>query len=301
MDTGEWPQEIVVKPMEQILVIPNNTCSSKPTNSIERKVRPQKDQVLNCPRCNSTNTKFCYYNNYSLSQPRYFCKTCRRYWTAGGSLRSIPVGGGSRKNKRSSTTSSYASTSSKKSVHDDDLVVTPHIDLSHHQPNSQNPNMKFHEGHDLKLGFPSAQDFKTITDLIQVPNFDNPNNKENLPSSSSTNSSQLSALELLTGMTSSSRGFNSFIPMPPIGDPRFSIPELKPSLNFYLGSSGFGSLQSHMQESSGGLLFPFEDLNLKQGPTTTSTATENVDQNKDQNHAAESTGYWNGVLGGGTW
>ncbi|KAJ4966430.1 hypothetical protein NE237_018279 [Protea cynaroides] len=55
----------------------------------------------NCPRCASPNTKFCYYNNYSLSQPRYFCKGCRRYWTKGGSLRNVPVGGGCRKNRRS--------------------------------------------------------------------------------------------------------------------------------------------------------------------------------------------------------
>ncbi|GFP97815.1 dof zinc finger protein dof3.5 [Phtheirospermum japonicum] len=54
----------------------------------------------NCPRCASTNTKFCYYNNYSLSQPRYFCKGCRRYWTKGGSLRNVPVGGGCRKSRR---------------------------------------------------------------------------------------------------------------------------------------------------------------------------------------------------------
>ncbi|KAG6405411.1 hypothetical protein SASPL_133000 [Salvia splendens] len=37
-------------------------------------------------------------------KPRYFCKTCRRYWTEGGSLRNIPVGGGSRKNKPSIST-----------------------------------------------------------------------------------------------------------------------------------------------------------------------------------------------------
>ncbi|KAL1533512.1 dof zinc finger protein DOF3.5-like [Salvia divinorum] len=54
----------------------------------------------NCPRCASVNTKFCYYNNYSLSQPRYFCKACRRYWTKGGSLRNVPVGGGCRKTRR---------------------------------------------------------------------------------------------------------------------------------------------------------------------------------------------------------
>ncbi|KAK9126938.1 hypothetical protein Scep_015784 [Stephania cephalantha] len=62
---------------------------------------PQPESALKCPRCDSTNTKFCYFNNYSLSQPRHFCKTCRRYWTRGGALRNVPVGGGCRRNKRS--------------------------------------------------------------------------------------------------------------------------------------------------------------------------------------------------------
>ncbi|KAL4274972.1 hypothetical protein AHAS_Ahas20G0060600 [Arachis hypogaea] len=31
-----------------------------------------------------------------LSSPRYFCKACKRYWTIGGTLRNVPVGGGSR-------------------------------------------------------------------------------------------------------------------------------------------------------------------------------------------------------------
>ncbi|KAL5222485.1 hypothetical protein ABZP36_027198 [Zizania latifolia] len=52
---------------------------------------------LPCPRCESTHTKFCYYNNYNLAQPRHFCKGCRRYWTRGGALRNVPVGGGTRK------------------------------------------------------------------------------------------------------------------------------------------------------------------------------------------------------------
>ncbi|XP_009348087.2 dof zinc finger protein DOF2.4-like [Pyrus x bretschneideri] len=62
---------------------------------------------LRCPRCESSNTKFCYYNNYNLTQPRHFCKTCRRYWTKGGALRNVPIGGGYRKNK--SVTGSTAS------------------------------------------------------------------------------------------------------------------------------------------------------------------------------------------------
>ncbi|KAK1619266.1 hypothetical protein QYE76_024783 [Lolium multiflorum] len=76
----------------------------------DRRLRPQHDQPLKCPRCDSAHTKFCYYNNYSLSQPRYFCKTCRRYWTKGGSLRNVPVGGGCRKNKRASASKKSSAT-----------------------------------------------------------------------------------------------------------------------------------------------------------------------------------------------
>ncbi|WOL12103.1 hypothetical protein Cni_G20868 [Canna indica] len=65
----------------------------------------QQFQPVKCPRCDSTNTKFCYYNNYNLSQPRHFCKSCRRYWTKGGVLRNVPVGGGCRKSKRPSSSS----------------------------------------------------------------------------------------------------------------------------------------------------------------------------------------------------
>ncbi|XP_020225347.1 dof zinc finger protein DOF3.5 [Cajanus cajan] len=91
----------------------------------------------NCPRCGSSNTKFCYYNNYSLTQPRYFCKGCRRYWTRGGSLRNVPIGGGCRKSRRGK----YSKTSRQVNnsvVHSDDFgrasssVVCdgPNIDLA---------------------------------------------------------------------------------------------------------------------------------------------------------------------------
>ncbi|URD82810.1 Zinc finger protein [Musa troglodytarum] len=43
---------------------------------------PQPEPGLKCPRCDSTNTKFCYFNNYSLSQPRHFCKTWGTSWVA---------------------------------------------------------------------------------------------------------------------------------------------------------------------------------------------------------------------------
>ncbi|CAN4100489.1 unnamed protein product [Withania somnifera] len=92
MDSANWLQDTIHEETEFY-------SSSSPSGShifscsrplIERKLRPQHDLPLKCPRCDSTHTKFCYYNNYSLSQPRYFCKSCRRYWTKGGTLRNIP-------------------------------------------------------------------------------------------------------------------------------------------------------------------------------------------------------------------
>ncbi|XWS20175.1 hypothetical protein CRYUN_Cryun31cG0077500 [Craigia yunnanensis] len=76
---------------------------------------PEQEQ-LKCPRCDSTNTKFCYYNNYNLSQPRHFCKNCRRYWTKGGALRNIPIGGGTRKSTKRSSSSSSSSNNPKRQL-----------------------------------------------------------------------------------------------------------------------------------------------------------------------------------------
>ncbi|KAK8580680.1 hypothetical protein V6N13_143745 [Hibiscus sabdariffa] len=80
--------------------------------------RQQQSEPLKCPRCDSTNTKFCYYNNYNKSQPRHFCKACKRHWTKGGTLRNVPVGGG-HKNKRlktSNTNTASGATASKTSI-----------------------------------------------------------------------------------------------------------------------------------------------------------------------------------------
>ncbi|KAK4358768.1 hypothetical protein RND71_020997 [Anisodus tanguticus] len=88
-------QEMSSQTLESMLV-----CTK---SEQEKKPRPAEQQAQKCPRCDSANTKFCYYNNYSLSQPRYFCKSCRRYWTKGGTLRNVPVGGGCRKKQKSSS------------------------------------------------------------------------------------------------------------------------------------------------------------------------------------------------------
>ncbi|CAD6212575.1 unnamed protein product [Miscanthus lutarioriparius] len=72
----------------------------KPGDAASQREKLKKpDKVLPCPRCNSMDTKFCYFNNYNVNQPRHFCKNCQRYWTAGGAMRNVPVGAGRRKNK----------------------------------------------------------------------------------------------------------------------------------------------------------------------------------------------------------
>ncbi|GJW68334.1 zinc finger, Dof-type containing protein [Tanacetum coccineum] len=76
-----------------------------------------------CPRCSSSKTKFCYYNNYSVSQPRYFCKDCRRYWTHGGAIRNIPNNGTNR--KRARVPSASSSSQSPKSAALQGSVVPP--------------------------------------------------------------------------------------------------------------------------------------------------------------------------------
>ncbi|XP_068657606.1 dof zinc finger protein DOF1.6-like [Aristolochia californica] len=90
---------------EENAIIKEKEMEEQPRRAMAGMVRPAGEgrdgEKEKCPRCNSMETKFCYYNNYSLSQPRYYCKTCRRYWTKGGTLRNVPVGGGCRKGKRS--------------------------------------------------------------------------------------------------------------------------------------------------------------------------------------------------------
>ncbi|XP_057778599.1 dof zinc finger protein DOF3.7-like isoform X2 [Salvia miltiorrhiza] len=246
-----------------------NACSSKP--STERKVRPQKDQAINCPRCHSTNTKFCYYNNYSLTQPRYFCKTCRRYWTEGGTLRNVPVGGGSRKNKRSSSSSS---------------IITPHKLPDLNPPfSSQNPNPKIHDqaGQDLNLGF--QPDYTHFLDT------------SNANTSSSTTTTPLSPLNFFTNGGIAARGFfplhdqNSAI----FASAGFPFQECKPpqlSFPVAVGGSRTESSYNVPQENNaniGSLMF-----------TLGAARRNSSDQDQDKGHE-NSNGFWNGMLGGASW
>ncbi|GAB2296147.1 hypothetical protein Dimus_030280 [Dionaea muscipula] len=306
MDTVQWQQETVMKPMEDMVTNHTATFSSskKPTStSLERRVRPQKDQALNCPRCNSTNTKFCYYNNYSLTQPRYFCKTCRRYWTQGGTLRNIPVGGGSRKNKRSSSSSSFSASSGGNST----KISLP--DLAPSNSSSQ-PSIAL-DGQDLNLSFPPNPDFRGLCEFIHLPNIENPLKLGQITTNSTTSgaiSTNISALELLTGLTSSRTLMSSFMSMPtsdqnPVFSSGFGLQgDFKPSHGFnHAGiGSGYGNVNLHgVQESTGNgkVLFPlFEDL--KQ--VSASTSDQDNDQSREQR--GDSSGYWSGMLGGaGSW
>ncbi|GAB4860763.1 hypothetical protein Ancab_035926 [Ancistrocladus abbreviatus] len=82
---------------------PKDEKDSGETKNSQEKTLKKPDKILPCPRCNSMDTKFCYYNNYNVNQPRHFCKSCQRYWTAGGAMRNVPVGAGRRKNKNSAS------------------------------------------------------------------------------------------------------------------------------------------------------------------------------------------------------
>ncbi|RYR02708.1 hypothetical protein Ahy_B06g081511 isoform B [Arachis hypogaea] len=274
----------------------NSSCTARPV--LEKKARPQEQ--LNCPRCNSTNTKFCYYNNYSLTQPRYFCKTCRRYWTEGGSLRNVPVGGGSRKNKKIISSSASSSSSSLSSS------SAPKVpDLNPPSLAAQNPNNKMMQGggHDLNLAFPAMENFHhhALSAYVEIPKLETGGGGGGGDGSSSTAAaapSSLSAIELLrsSGMAAPRGGLNN-IPyvhsslMPnsnalyPSG---FPMQEIKPSLGFSLvdglGSNG-GQVENNDNHNNGRLLFPFG---------------VELDQNNKQQAGNNSTGYWTGIIGEGS-
>ncbi|KAK4370891.1 hypothetical protein RND71_010366 [Anisodus tanguticus] len=86
---------------EDSQAVKSSETESEPINATnsEQNNLKKPNKILPCPRCNSSDTKFCYYNNNNVNQPRHFCRSCQRYWTAGGTMRNLPVGAGLRKNK----------------------------------------------------------------------------------------------------------------------------------------------------------------------------------------------------------
>ncbi|XP_047958629.1 dof zinc finger protein DOF3.1-like [Salvia hispanica] len=105
------------KPSSQIFNFPSkNPIFFNNQKKMQQQPQFPEQEQLKCPRCDSHNTKFCYYNNYNLSQPRHFCRSCKRYWTKGGTLRNIPVGGGSRKTSKRSSSETSSATSKRPAV-----------------------------------------------------------------------------------------------------------------------------------------------------------------------------------------
>ncbi|KAL6583804.1 hypothetical protein OROMI_003093 [Orobanche minor] len=172
MDSSDWLQGPIIPDDNTELLMDSSPITtpngheeilacSRPL--IERRLRPQHEQAPKCPRCDSTHTKFCYYNNYSLSQPRYFCKTCRRYWTKGGTLRNIPVGGGCRKNKKVSSNSKKPSPSPSTSGPDQFNLHRPSpsssliLDRNHNKSDQTTSGLS-----GLHLGFPDQLQFSSI-------------------------------------------------------------------------------------------------------------------------------------------
>ncbi|KAE8673527.1 Dof zinc finger protein DOF1.7 [Hibiscus syriacus] len=93
----------------------------------DRRLRQHHHQALKCPRCDSLNTKFCYYNNYNLSQPRHFCKGCRRYWTkdaTAAAASAMPHPGQQQHRDQAKANSHSSSESSSLTVTNSNVAVT---------------------------------------------------------------------------------------------------------------------------------------------------------------------------------
>ncbi|KAG9158193.1 hypothetical protein Leryth_000342 [Lithospermum erythrorhizon] len=135
----------------------------------EKKARPPSEQAQKCPRCDSTNTKFCYYNNYSLSQPRYFCKSCRRYWTKGGTLRNVPVGGGCRKNKRSSSSSKRTQESQPSLISHNSNVTSLAPPLSYDSSDLTFAFARLQKQNSGQMGFDDDNEFSMMGNIGNIP------------------------------------------------------------------------------------------------------------------------------------
>ncbi|XP_010686204.2 dof zinc finger protein DOF1.5 [Beta vulgaris subsp. vulgaris] len=91
--------QTIVLQVKQEEVDKNYDDQENNNNNNNNDLNKRPDKIIPCPRCKSMETKFCYFNNYNVNQPRHFCKGCQRYWTAGGALRNVPIGAGRRKAK----------------------------------------------------------------------------------------------------------------------------------------------------------------------------------------------------------
>ncbi|KAL6561024.1 hypothetical protein OROGR_003814 [Orobanche gracilis] len=248
---------------------------------VGRAVGNTTSTALNCPRCNSGNTKFCYYNNYNISQPRYLCKTCKRYWTKGGNLRNVPVGGGTRKNNNTRPSSSCSSSSSSKKVISNlnPLKISPH----------PNPTI-LHNGETLNLDFdPLMSEFGNLPPIFELDFKDNLNPRNPSFSSSS---------------------FSDHLPV----NSRISMPVSNSDSVFSSSSSSSSSFNNHMDEFDPGLCFSLDGLDqivygnsylqaVQENTISTSStvATSDAAGQFEQLFNDSNNGYWNGVMNFDSW
>ncbi|KAL8141561.1 hypothetical protein V2J09_014593 [Rumex salicifolius] len=202
-------QDKKVKPMEAGILGSSSSSSCLDKKAIKLADQKEIPKALNCPRCNSSNTKFCYYNNYSQTQPR--------------------------KNKRQSSSSFLLSNATK--------IKLPDLVEQQQQHSSINPNPKLslfnHYSQDLNLGkslHPPNNDPYDHHHQYKNANYFNAN-------------SYLSQMELVTGIGSQRGSvMASFMPMPmqmsnpnpnPVYPVGFSFQgDFRPSLGFSLDDFG---------------------------------------------------------------
>ncbi|XAR66483.1 hypothetical protein NMG60_11012743 [Bertholletia excelsa] len=296
--TNEWPQN---HSDDQKGVM------EKPITQDQTHQQQQQQQQLKCPRCDSSNTKFCYYNNYSLSQPRHFCKACKRYWTRGGTLRNVPVGGGCRKNKRlkrpPSATDSLpqpSSTSAPLTSSNPSLQVQTQMDMPMSSSSSNHVIDPLFYGlasnpSELTLPYPRYNSISRVSNVDTVSGFDlNPQlsglglgfSSSGLMMGSDVVSSSTS---LLSGYSSASPTMASLL-----------ASTIHQQHNKFISSTGLKDIIRHPNSFQG--LISYEDLQMPAGNHEEALKEVKMEQTQIQQISpSDPSVFWNSTSVGGAW
>ncbi|KAF3782964.1 hypothetical protein EJ110_NYTH33251 [Nymphaea thermarum] len=92
----------LLKEYEVLMEIKGPSIGAEDAEAQSPAIRREEEAPIRCPRCFSLDTRFCYFNNHDVEQPRHFCKACQRFWTIRGFIRDLPVGSGLRNRRRKS-------------------------------------------------------------------------------------------------------------------------------------------------------------------------------------------------------
>ncbi|GFZ03035.1 Dof-type zinc finger DNA-binding family protein [Actinidia rufa] len=304
---NHWPQDQVDE----------NCLMASSTDSRVMEIKPSQDQspnpnpnqqALKCPRCDSSNTKFCYYNNYSLSQPRHFCKACKRYWTRGGTLRNVPVGGGCRKNKRIKRSSASAidahaptsSSSSPISIPKPSSQAQPQINISSTSSISNHLNPLFYglPTNSCELSVPYPRFNSRVSNVESVSGFDLHSQLNNLGLGFYPNK------QIQDHVTTSNPLLSSYSMF---GSTSSTSPTMASLLASSLHQHKFGSNGlKNIQETTTSFqdLVPYEDLQLKMEDQGQKGLNWNVasSQNQiEQVSPSDPSFYWNATSVGTAW